>query len=57
MIVFNVHRINFEEITLLDFKIAVNRLLLVVQEYMFYPGRIENWVVIAELDNNGRDRS
>lgn len=34
-----------------DLKKAVGTIFMIASDYMFYPGHIENWVVIVDTDD------
>lgn len=48
VIVFNTAKIDEDKQSTDDVKRAAARIFLIASEYMFYPGYVENWVVVVD---------
>jgi hypothetical protein len=48
VICFNCHLIDTKTVPTEDIIRAINRLFLIAEEYMFYPGYIENWISVVD---------
>lgn len=51
IIIFNISRMDFSKYTVDDYYAALNTLLKPIKEYMFVPGKVENWVWIIDTES------
>lgn len=52
-IVFQCGLIDSKTIKVQDFLVALNTVFMIAQQYLFYPGHVENWLILIDTNEIG----
>jgi len=52
-VVFQCALIDSKNIKVEEFLVALNTVFMIVQQYIFYPGSVENWIILIDTNEIG----